>query len=137
VLLASALAYVVIAVPLFRLIDTGRGAAVLAATALFVAVHAGLNGPEPAVVAERLPTSVRFTGLALAYNLAFALFGGTAPLVATSLIASTGDLAAPAWYVSAVAAAGSVLLWRLGPPSGDPGDGVEIGATGSGTPRSG
>ena len=51
----------------------------------------------------QLPTHLRYTGIALGYNLAFALFGGTAPLVATWLIKTTHDLAAPAWYVVAAA----------------------------------
>lgn len=43
-------------------------------------------GPIPAVLVELFPTRVRFTGVALSYNLSAALFGGTAPLVATWLV---------------------------------------------------
>jgi MHS family proline/betaine transporter-like MFS transporter len=32
-----------------------------------------------------------------------AIFGGTAPYVATWLIRETGSLASPAWYVAAIA----------------------------------
>ena len=50
--------------------------------------------PIPAALSELLPTEVRYTGIALGTNVAFAIFGGTAPLVATWLIKATGDLAA-------------------------------------------
>ena len=46
--------------------------------------------PVPAVLAELFPTSVRFTGIALSYNLSAAIFGGTAPIVSTFLIRHTG-----------------------------------------------
>lgn len=42
-------------------------------------------GPIPAVLVELFPTRVRFTGVALSYNLCAAVFGGTVPLVGTWL----------------------------------------------------
>jgi hypothetical protein len=39
---------------------------------------------------------VRFSGVALGFNIAFTAFSGTAPLVATSLIRTTGMDTAPA-----------------------------------------
>lgn len=45
--------------------------------------------PVPAVLAELFPTSIRFTGVALSYNLSAAIFGGTAPIVSTFLIHRT------------------------------------------------
>jgi len=38
----------------------------------------------------------------MAYNLAYTVFGGTAPLMATWLIAATGNRLAPAYYLMAV-----------------------------------
>ena len=39
----------------------------------------------------------------MAYNLAYTLFGGTAPLMATWLIGVTGNRLAPAFYLMVVA----------------------------------
>jgi MHS family proline/betaine transporter-like MFS transporter len=63
-------------------------------------------------LAELFPTPVRYTGFALSFNMANALLGGTAPFVATWLIAVTGSNAAPAWYLTviAVGALGAMLL---------------------------
>lgn len=53
--------------------------------------------------------------MAIGYNMTLALFGGTAPLVATWLIKTTGDLAAPAWYLLAIAAITLVVTLTLRP----------------------
>jgi MFS transporter, MHS family, proline/betaine transporter len=49
-------------------------------------------GPVPALLVELFPTSVRYTGMALSYNLCAAIFGGTTPLVATWLIRETNSM---------------------------------------------
>jgi MFS family permease len=60
-------------------------------------ILAGLvNGTFAVLLTDLFPTQVRFSGVALGFNLAFTLFSGTAPLVATSLIQSTGMTTAPA-----------------------------------------
>ena len=57
-----------------------------------------------AFVAELFPTSVRATGVALTYGVASAVFGGTAPLIAT-LLANAGK----AWAVPATLAVTALL----------------------------
>ena len=60
-----------------------------------------VNGTFAVVLTDLFPTRIRFTGVALAFNVAFTIFSGTAPLVATSLIRSTGLLTAPAFVMVA------------------------------------
>jgi MFS transporter, MHS family, proline/betaine transporter len=55
-----------------------------------------VNGTFAVILTDLFPTRVRFSGVALVFNVAFTLFSGTAPLVATSLIRSTGMATAPA-----------------------------------------
>ena len=57
-----------------------------------------------AFVAELFPTGVRATGVALAYGLAAAVFGGTAPVVATLLV-----LAGVGWLMPVYVAAMALL----------------------------
>ncbi|MEA3159152.1 MAG: transporter, family, proline/betaine transporter, partial [Gammaproteobacteria bacterium] len=38
-------------------------------------------------------------GVGIAYNFSVTLFGGFAPLIATGLIARTGNPLSPTWYV--------------------------------------
>jgi MHS family proline/betaine transporter-like MFS transporter len=53
--------------------------------------------------AELFTTRVRSSGYSIGYNLSVAVFGGTAPYVATWLVARTGNDLAPAFYVIAAA----------------------------------
>ena len=57
------------------------------------------NGPMAGIVADLFPTRVRFSGVAVSFNLAFSLFSGTAPLIATLLVASTGSPTGPAYFM--------------------------------------
>jgi MFS family permease len=61
-------------------------------------------GPIPASLAELFPTHTRTTGVAITYNISFAIVGGLAPLIITALIARTHDLAAPSYYLMITAA---------------------------------
>jgi MHS family proline/betaine transporter-like MFS transporter len=63
-----------------------------------VAILFGLYASSTyATMSELLPTKVRSTGIAIAYNIPVAMFGGSAPLISTWLIQWTGDLSSP-WY---------------------------------------
>ncbi|WP_445621274.1 MFS transporter [Kushneria sp. Sum13] len=72
--------------------------------ASLLAVGAVMCGVVTAVLlAEQFPTRVRYTASALCYNVAYTIFGGTAPLIATWLITLTGHSLAPAFYLIAIA----------------------------------
>jgi len=60
---------------------------------------------------ESLPTSVRVSGMALGYNLASILAGGSAPYIATWLVHRTGNPAAPAFFL--MTATGFALLTSI------------------------
>ncbi|RKE35022.1 putative MFS family arabinose efflux permease [Paraburkholderia sp. BL23I1N1] len=57
------------------------------------------SGTWASVLADQFPVRIRFSGIALAYNVSVVVFSGFAPLLATLLIRQTGSLAAPAFYV--------------------------------------
>ena len=52
---------------------------------------------------RRWPRRSRATAANLSFNLGFAVFGGTAPLVAAWLVARTGGLSVLALYLTALA----------------------------------
>ena len=53
---------------------------------------AGLtNGSFAVLLTDLFPTRIRFTGVALVFNVSFTIFSGTAPLVATSADQGTGQ----------------------------------------------
>lgn len=90
----------------------------LTTTLVVAGIAAGLtNGSFAVLLTDLFPTRVRFTGVALVFNVAFTIFSGMSPLFATSLIRSGGSTAAPAWLMIASAAtalAGSFGVTRLG-----------------------
>jgi MFS family permease len=58
---------------------------------------AGLtNGAFAYLLTDLFPTRIRFTGVALVFNISFTVFSGTAPLLATSMIRELGSVTAPA-----------------------------------------
>ena len=81
-------------------------------------LSAGLtNGSFAVLLTDLFPTRVRFTGVALVFNVSFTIFSGTAPLVATTLIRDTGQAIAPAYMMMASAALaliGSIWVDRFG-----------------------
>jgi MFS family permease len=75
------------------------------------------NGAFAVLLTDLFPTRIRFTGVALVFNVGFTLFSGTAPLVATTLIRETGSVTSPAWLMMAcalLAFVGSLWVERRG-----------------------
>lgn len=59
-----------------------------------------VNGPMCAIAADLYPTRIRFSGVAISFNLAFSIFSGIAPLVAALLVNVTGSPVGPAYYMA-------------------------------------
>jgi hypothetical protein len=51
------------------------------------------------VAADLFPTRIRFSGVAVAFNLSFSIFSGVAPLAATLLVKKTGSPIGPAYFM--------------------------------------
>jgi len=80
---------------------------------ILLAVGAVMSGVvTAALLSEVFPTRTRYTASAMTYNLAYTLFGGTAPLMATWLIGLSGSSLAPAFYLVLIALV--ALLGGLG-----------------------
>ena len=110
-LIAASLLFLAITVPLFSALEGQTFAFILLIQIAFGLMLAMNDGTLPCFLAEVFPTRVRYSGFAFSFNTANALFGGTAPFIATWLISQTGDKLAPAWML--VAAAGVALLAML------------------------
>jgi MHS family proline/betaine transporter-like MFS transporter len=102
-LIAGSLAFAVFAYPLFLLLNTGSLAAAIAAHAGLAAIESVFVCASLAAGAELFATRVRSSGYSIGYNVSVAVFGGTAPYVATWLVARTGNDLAPAYYIIAAA----------------------------------
>jgi MHS family proline/betaine transporter-like MFS transporter len=110
-LLGAAAAIAILAYPLIAALTLAPGIGTLIVVQSSMAVLiAAFTGPAPAALGELYPTTVRSTGMSLAYNGAVTIFGGFAPFIATWLIAKTGNNLAPAFYVVASALVSFIAL---------------------------
>jgi hypothetical protein len=60
-------------------------------------------GPIAAFLVELFPTQIRYTSMSLPYHIGNGWFGGILPLLATALVAATGDIYYGLWYPIVVA----------------------------------
>ena len=80
-------------------------------------LYASYNGAAVVALTEVMPVHVRTVGFSLAYSLATAIFGGFTPMISTWLIETTGDKAAPGYWMTLAAVCGllsTYLLYRKG-----------------------
>ncbi|WP_297455223.1 MFS transporter [Persephonella sp.] len=99
IILVSTGLTIILAYPLFKFISSGSVENALIGQILFAIVVAGFMSILPTTLVEIFPTQIRNSGYSIGYNLPFAIFGGTAPLIATYLIKVTGNINSPAFYL--------------------------------------
>ena len=103
-------AFCVAALILFNLYPVLSLAQILTLHVLMLLLLGLLCGRLPVLCATFFPVSVRYTGVALSYNISFGIVAGLSQVILTWLIAVTGILAMPAIYVSVF---GCFALWAL------------------------
>jgi MHS family proline/betaine transporter-like MFS transporter len=99
----------VLSAPMFTLLDQSYPLAILGFTVLglvFILQLGTISATFPAM----FPAHVRYTGMALAYNVATAAFGGTASYVDNALVSGTGNKLMPAFYVMGACVVGAIGL---------------------------
>ena len=69
-----------------------------------VAFAAMVYGPVAAFLVELFPTRIRYTSMSLPYHIGAGVFGGMLPLLATAIVAATGNIYDGLWYSVGVAA---------------------------------
>ena len=90
--MVDAFLFLVLIGPIFHLLCQPDFTSALIAQIGFAVLVGFYIGPVPTLLVEIFPTNVRYTGMSLSYNIAAAVFGGTAPLVATWLIKQTQEI---------------------------------------------
>ncbi|MFG1965968.1 MFS transporter [Nonomuraea sp. NPDC049028] len=80
----------VIAFPYYALLNTGIAVVILVTMMVTQLQHSMEYGPQAALIAESFPTSLRYGGAGLGYQLASVIAGGPAPLIATWLLHDYG-----------------------------------------------
>lgn len=99
-------------VPWFMLLNTGTTWGIVLATVIaFGVLWAPVTAVLGTLCSEIFSANVRYTGITLGYQLGAALAGGTAPLIATGLLAKyNGDWVPVAWYLAVTVAISLIAI---------------------------
>ncbi|MFD3593015.1 MFS transporter [Nocardia sp. NPDC058640] len=108
----SCAAMMIAVIPVYHLIGSSLTGAIVG-----FAVLGLLYAPQLATISATFPamfpTIVRFAGVAIGYNIATSMFGGTAPVVNEALIGATGNDMIPAYYMFGACAVGLIASFFL------------------------
>jgi MHS family proline/betaine transporter-like MFS transporter len=90
---------IIVIVPCFFMLNTGYIPLVIIAMSLLTLFSSLEQGTTAVTVVENVPLQVRYTTIAVAYNLGNAIFGGITPLLLAGLVRYTHNALIPAYYV--------------------------------------
>ena len=76
---------------------------------IMVIYAAMVYGPVAAFLVELFPTRIRYTSMSLPYHIGAGVFGGMLPLLATAVVAATGNIYNGLWYPILVAVMTAVI----------------------------
>ncbi|QDH15499.1 glycine betaine/L-proline transporter ProP [Oecophyllibacter saccharovorans] len=105
--IGGSIALFLLAVPAFRLIDSGLQPLIFSGLLVLAVILNCFTGVMASSLPAMFPTQVRFSALASAFNISV-LIAGLTPTVIAWLVEVTSNLMMPAYYLMAVAAIGIV-----------------------------
>jgi MFS family permease len=97
----------------------GNSLKIIFALLAMMALSGMTYGPVAALLSEMFPPRIRYSSMSIPYHIGTGYFGGFLPLIASYIVAKTGDPYAGLWYTwGVVAVALLVAIWGLkgGPP---------------------
>ena len=109
-LIGACVGFIVFTVPAFMLLGTLNFWTILIVELVMCLILTVNDGTLSSYLTETFPTDVRYSGFALSFNLANAIFGGSASYISFWLISVTGSDIAPAWYMVGIACIALVAM---------------------------
>ncbi|MBN9486292.1 MAG: MFS transporter [Alphaproteobacteria bacterium] len=115
VMILPRLLLTVVTLPLFLMIGQWPGVTTLYATTIALSGLTAISATAALVaIPELLPRSIRTTGLAIAYAVGVALFGGSTQFIITWLLKVTNNNpSAPAWYITAASLISLIAMFAV------------------------
>lgn len=98
-LIGGAVAVGALTYPGFAMLGHGNVVVSTVSLCVLALAFAPISAASLAAVSEGFATKFRYTGVSLSLQIPVTVLGGTAPLVATALIAGTGNVHSPALMV--------------------------------------
>ncbi|WP_164863683.1 MFS transporter [Agromyces sp. LHK192] len=109
----GAISISVVTVAFFVAIESGAGAPSLVLLALALLPYSLMFGPEASMISRTFDPVWRYSGSSLAFNFGNVVGGGLAPVLAQTLVVTTGSGFAVAVYLVGAAAVGFVATFVL------------------------
>jgi MFS transporter, MHS family, proline/betaine transporter len=113
VIAAGAIGLIVLAVPCMMLIKSGNMWAVFLGLIILGLIHTCFSGTMPATLPALFATDIRYSALAIGFNLSVSLFGGTTPLLTAWLVDVSHDLLMPGYYLMGAGVIGLITVYTL------------------------
>lgn len=93
----------IMAIPLFLAIGSGSLTAFTIAVIVALALnYASMFGPQSDLYGAQFPAELRYSGMSLGIQIAAAIGGGLAPIVASALVAAYGSIVSVGVYIAAL-----------------------------------
>lgn len=109
-LIIACLGFIIFTIPAFLLLGSQNFFVILLVELVMCAVLTINDGTLASYLTETFPTDVRYSGFALSFNLANAIFGGSASFISFWLIGVTHNPIAPAFYMIFIALVAFVAM---------------------------
>jgi metabolite-proton symporter len=108
------------AVPIFMAIGSGSYTYYVLATVMALAInYAMIFGPQSNLYAAQFPAEIRYSGISLGIQVAAALGGGLAPIIATALIARSGSIVSVGVYIAVLGLISAACASAMKPTTGE------------------
>ncbi|MDI2031373.1 MFS transporter [Saccharopolyspora sp. TS4A08] len=120
VIMTGCIALVVLSVPSVLLIQQNTVPTVFAGLMIMGLMLVVFSATMPSTLPALFPTNIRQGGLSVSFNISVSLFGGTVATVMTALIAATGDLMWPGYYLIGAGVIGAIGIWFAQESAGRP-----------------
>jgi len=99
--------------PLYTLMSGSLTYHLLLGQTLFAVLIGTFMGVVGVVMVELFDKEVRMSAVSIAFNLCFAIFGGTAPMIATWLVHTSHNNISVAWYLALASGVSLVTVFTL------------------------
>ncbi len=108
---------VVLAMPMVLLVRAQSGVAIFFGLLIMALLLICFSATMPSTLPSLFPTEVRGGALSIAFNVSVSLFAGTTSVVVGALVAATGDLNWPGYYLVIAGLIGAVSIWFTQEPN--------------------
>ncbi|MFE2939965.1 glycine betaine/L-proline transporter ProP [Streptomyces sp. NPDC059255] len=120
VFMAGSIALIALAAPAILLIRAGGILLPALGCLILGLLLVCFAGTSASTLPALFPTRLRYGALSISFNISVSLFGGTTPLVVSSLVEATGSTMVPAYYLMGAGVVGLISTFFLHETAGKP-----------------